>query len=253
MPSRFLEALVLLLLVPARTASTQDSKASIPAPAAQKKSETLIREIFADQYASKDPMQRRLLAERLLEEAMRSQDDLTVCFVLLRESRDMAGGLADIDTAFRAIDRMNELFLVKSADLKFKVLQAARRSARSPSDILVLATGHHQVFWEALEANEFTLAARAGKDMERLARSAKNTELAREAAGLAKAIPDLKREFEKVEKAQLTLSITPRDPAANLTLGRFWCFVKKDWERGLRCLALCGKPGLALAARKELE
>ena len=41
---------------------------------------------------------------------------------------------------------------------------------------------------------------------------------------------------EKVEHALATLKTTPTDPKANLVVGRYYCFRKNDWDKGLPLL-----------------
>lgn len=243
----------LCLVVPARAGFTQDAKAPIPDPATQKKAEKLIRDFFSKEYRSKDPAQRRLLAEKLLEQAAQTREDLPTCFVLLRESRNVAGDALDIETAFRAIDRMSELFVLNPAKMKEEVLRKGRRSARRPSDALALAEGYHHLARQALDLNDYALAARAAKDTERLAKTAKDEELAREAGSLAKAIPDLKREFDAASKVDVNSPIDIGNHAVNLSAGRHLCFVKGDWNKGLEFLLWCGNSNLAGAAREDLK
>ena len=45
----------------------------------------------------------------------------------------------------------------------------------------------------------------------------------------------------------------PAEPAANLTAGRYLCFVVGDWEQGVPYLALGSDPGLKAVAIKELR
>ncbi|MCY3020085.1 MAG: hypothetical protein NTW87_13795 [Planctomycetota bacterium] len=49
-----------------------------------------------------------------------------------------------------------------------------------------------------------------------------------------------------------TLLDKPDDPAANLLVGKHWCFSKGDWSTGLPSLAKCSVPALKAAAEAEL-
>jgi hypothetical protein len=53
--------------------------------------------------------------------------------------------------------------------------------------------------------------------------------------------------------AILKLLDTPDDPAANLTAGRWFCFVSHRWEDGFRMLALSTDEGAKKAAQMELD
>jgi hypothetical protein len=55
-----------------------------------------------------------------------------------------------------------------------------------------------------------------------------------------------------VKQALATLEVKPTDPASNLTVGRFRCFQKGDWDSGLPMLALGSDSTLKALAEKEL-
>jgi hypothetical protein len=50
----------------------------------------------------------------------------------------------------------------------------------------------------------------------------------------------------------VTLGRNPTDPAANLAVGKFHCFIKADWEKGLPMLALGGDLVLKGLAERDL-
>ena len=45
----------------------------------------------------------------------------------------------------------------------------------------------------------------------------------------------------------------PNDPKANLAAGRFYCFVRNDWDKGLTCLAKCSNAALKRVAESDLN
>ncbi|HUY32240.1 MAG TPA: NPCBM/NEW2 domain-containing protein [Pirellulales bacterium] len=59
-------------------------------------------------------------------------------------------------------------------------------------------------------------------------------------------------EFAAIKDHQARLETDANDPAANLAVGRFYCFGKKDWDRGLPRLAAGGDPALKELAQREL-
>src|SRR5439155_16329922 len=63
----------------------------------------------------------------------------------------------------------------------------------------------------------------------------------------------LRKEYEKLREAVQTLTTNPKDPAANLAVGRFQCFSKGDWDKGLPMLAAGSDAGLADLAKKDLS
>lgn len=68
----------------------------------------------------------------------------------------------------------------------------------------------------------------------------------------AREIARLQTAWEHIEPALATLKSKPKDPAANLAVGRFECFVKGDWALGLPKLARGSDPKLKSLAEREL-
>ena len=61
----------------------------------------------------------------------------------------------------------------------------------------------------------------------------------------------MKARFASIKKIHDTLAANPDDPEANLTAGRWYCFDRDDWAKGLPHLAKGGDPELAEVAEKE--
>lgn len=55
-----------------------------------------------------------------------------------------------------------------------------------------------------------------------------------------------------VASAVLKLLAEPRDPAANLAVGKWYCFTAKRWDEGFRLLLLSGDPDMTRAVEMEL-
>ena len=49
--------------------------------------------------------------------------------------------------------------------------------------------------------------------------------------------PEAKLKFQAMKSALTTLARTPEDPVANSQMGQFLCFVKGNWDLGLRFIA----------------
>jgi hypothetical protein len=60
------------------------------------------------------------------------------------------------------------------------------------------------------------------------------------------------RALGEMKAAAAVLEKQPDDPAANLTVGKYHCFQKGDWEKGISLLARSGDPALKAAAALEV-
>src|SRR5207237_9161055 len=63
---------------------------------------------------------------------------------------------------------------------------------------------------------------------------------------------ELAREFESVKTARERVKAGPNDAEANLSVGRYLCFVQGDWDRGLPMLAKGSHAALKALAGKDL-
>jgi hypothetical protein len=63
---------------------------------------------------------------------------------------------------------------------------------------------------------------------------------------------EVARDSEELKAARATLAKNPKDPEANLVVGRYSCFTKGDWKEGLPLLALTSDESLKGLANQEL-
>ena len=71
-------------------------------------------------------------------------------------------------------------------------------------------------------------------------------------ADCAKGLQDARQEQETLQAMQERLKAAPDDPDACLTLGRFYCFSRDEWDEGLKLLAKGSDPALKSLATMEL-
>jgi len=101
--------------------------------------------------------------------------------------------------------------------------------------------------------------AKADDDYERVAlflpavrkaaAEAHDADMAKTMASLEK----LQKEYEAVKKDLQTLKEKPDDAEANLAVGKFYCFQKQDYDKGVPYLVKSGNLALATAAAKDVD
>ncbi|HVW03246.1 MAG TPA: hypothetical protein VHB77_22985, partial [Planctomycetaceae bacterium] len=62
----------------------------------------------------------------------------------------------------------------------------------------------------------------------------------------------MRDQFAKVEAAREKLEASPGDPEASTIMGRYYCFSRGDWPRGLPLLANSDDAALQSLAKREL-
>lgn len=225
---------------------------SIPDTQAQKTAEKLVKDVFAAEYAKTGADDRRALAAELVRQSD-SDNDTASRYVLLREARDIAVGAGDFATAAQAIDAMADSFDgIDAVDMKLAALLQSSKAANGPGaeqcvEVLMDLSD------EALEREDIEAAAKVMKQGEALLRKAKHPKLTADLHNRSKELRDIQTRYRDLGAQRQKLATTPDDPAANLTVGQFRCFVAGNWAEGLPLLAKGSDEALKSLAGADLS
>jgi hypothetical protein len=236
-------ALFALLLVP------QD-RVPVPDADAQRKAEKVVREVFGDP-AKKPAAERITLSRRLLQQVMETKDDPASQYVMLRESRDLAARAGDAATALKAVDEMARRFQIDPVQEKLAALSLAVQDGR-PDVMKPAAEAYLKLADDAAVMGDAEGAEKAAAGAAATARKAKDVALVTRADAKVRETGDLKAKVARVKKAREVLAATPADPAANLDVGEFECFLRGNWEAGLPLLAKGSEEALRSLAQQDL-
>jgi hypothetical protein len=136
--------------------------------------------------------------------------------------------------------------------LKEEVLSAISKEVRAPEEASRTAENVLKVVDEALAADRYELASRLAAAAIKLAARTKDPAMMSNARLVEERSETLHREWSRLESKRKILRESPGDPAANLDLGRFFCFLKGDWTRGLPMLAKSDDVSLKAASELDL-
>ncbi len=238
-------------------AETPFEKPLIPSAAERTVAEKLIKQSYQGDFyrALLDPLG---LAKKLLDKGKEAQATAAVRFVCWELAWKLAAGAGDLDLSIRIIDDLDYGFAIDAWKMRSEALELARRSAlarpalevrpalEAVADSGLIAVGDA---W-AVDAYRPALALLA------VARSAaedsRNSFLVKLVLARQEELERLQKEYERVDGAAQALAANPNDPAANLTLGKFECFQKEDWNKGVPMLARSGDSKLADLAQMDL-
>ncbi|HLY74938.1 MAG TPA: carbohydrate binding domain-containing protein [Planctomycetota bacterium] len=105
---------------------------------------------------------------------------------------------------------------------------------------------------ELAAENKYDDALAALSEAEKAAIKAKDTDAVLLIREQKKDMNALKKEYDKVKDAEGKLAANADDAEANMLMGRFYCFVRDDWMRGLPLLAKGADVFLKALAEMEL-
>ena len=144
------------------------------------------------------------MVSKLLDKEPESRADLPASFVLLREARDLAASVGDVEIAFGAIDRMDEVFQIDAPPMKVRVLEAAARRATAPDAAKALGDAYARLVEDLVSARAFESAKAAALKGEAFAKSSKQPALATQIKSKAAEIDRLLKEEQELKAAQKT-------------------------------------------------
>jgi WD40 repeat protein len=242
--------------LPATNTEPAPSSAKLPVPdeEAQAKAETVVREVFKAEYAKTRAADMQKLAELLMKRAQATTDEPAARYVLLRESYQFAVRAGDADLALQAAGEMDRDYAIKDGlELKFTALDKVNAMPSPPaSNKKIILESALLVVDEAAAADDYALAEKLLAIAETAARKLNVTTLTARVTARTKKLAEEHKDFEVVAAALETLKNKPSDPAANLTVGKYYGLAKGNWDKGLPRLVLCGDSALQGLARREL-
>jgi hypothetical protein len=200
-----------------------------------------LRVDYRDGYTREDAQGRAALARQLLAEARGPQPDPARYFVQLREAWGLAARAGDVDTALAAIERQAAAFAVDGPALKTRALTAAvaanPRATEQADRVLPEAVrgGRLDLIQQIL------MAVGRGKEIPQ-----------GQATAWILHAQELTAEAGQVAAAERRYGDHPADPEVCTQLGRFYCRIRGDFDRGLPLLARGAAPDLAALARQDL-
>ncbi len=212
-----------------------------------------IRDIFKTDYAKRAPADQQLLAQKLLQEGIRTEKDPVARYALFSEARDVAAQGGDVATMFKAVEMMERWYVIDAAAMKEEALNQAARAARTPEAARAVADAYLDLAEHAVERDDLDGAVAIVSKADSAARVTRDRAFIADVQTRAKEYAALRDEMRPVRAAIKRLEEKPDDPSANLSVGLYRCFRRNDWERGLPMLARGSDESLATVARKELE
>ncbi len=231
------QALLLAVLIASATPLFSQARTPVPAEADQAEAFGLVKEIFGQEWDSaKTTARKQALATKLLAKAGESVDDANR-YVLLKIARDIAAGAGDADLALQAVDAMAARYDVDAYRLKGAALAQTARSSTLQKQWHAVAEHALVLAGQAVARDDFVAAKYLGSLALEGARKGRDGQLAKRATTRSGEIEEIAKAYAATEGALATLQASPEDPQANLAVGKYYCFFKGDWDRGLRPLA----------------
>ncbi len=232
-----------------------DPPAKLPLPdkQAQKSAETRVRDVYkADLAAADTPPERAALVNKLLSEGVKPQSDPVTTYALLRVAWSEATKAGAIEAALRAVDEIDQRFTIDPAWAKAKTIQSLAAGITNETQSRILMAECLAVVDQALDVDGFAAARQILATADNLAKTARDGNLRSRIAARLEDVAAGEQKFQGIKQALATLETQPDDPAASETVGRYACFQRGDWAKGLPRLTAGADKSLAKLAATDL-
>jgi Concanavalin A-like lectin/glucanases superfamily len=203
------------------------------------------------------PEKQRALAEQFFTLADQPGTSPDERFMVLMKAVGLAAKVWDLNSALHGIDLLDAAYEVDSFEIKQRLIDDAVRLAASPEHAAAVLTAAEQIIEQAVAEerydNALAMADAANKALNKLpAESRARKDAADRLTRRRREIVVLQTASATAVDAQTALDKMPDDPEANSNLGRWYCFYKGDWDRGLPLLAKGKEGSLKSLAQQEL-
>jgi hypothetical protein len=136
---------------------------------------------------------------------------------------------------------------------KQQEVAAFLKTAKTEREMRVALGDFNRLADRAFQINEYDLAGKLYGEAGKVAQALKDTSVAQTLAESAKRASDVGRQFKKAEQGFHRIEESKGTPEDYRDVGRFLCFVKGDWDFGLKYLAQGKDENLKKVAEEDLS
>ncbi len=227
--------------------------AKMPAPDAERlaQREAQIKAMYRDEFKNGTPEGKQRVAAQLYNQSLNEPEPAMELASLQLAARLMSGA-GDFQRAMAICDRMADRFQMDISPVKADLLSASFAYARTSGARADLAEVCVAAGFQAIADDDYTSAKKIAGLAASASQQSGDDHIVWEAGFLEEEAARDAKAFERVKNLAALLRDHSLDPAANLALGKFLCFVKDDWARGLPMIARGNDRALKNVAEIEI-
>jgi hypothetical protein len=231
-------------------ATPTETRLPVPPAAEQQKKLQEVDEAY-EFSKHRTPEERVKLATELCALAKEFRGEPAGKFVLLRKAVESAQSGGDAKLMLQIVDAMGAEFQIDLLAAKEKVLAEFVSGAPDADQIQAFVGAADPVIEQALGEGRCDIAVNIAEAAYGLSQQNAGKDFRKRTYDRRNEVRKLAGAWKKIEDARAALQTDPDDADANLTLGRWLCFERSDWARGLPHLAKCADAALQTLARQE--
>jgi hypothetical protein len=213
-----------------------------------------LKDKYKDEFTkAKTPQAKRELAQRFLELGEKEQADPVARYSSLMLCRDTAAGAGDLNLALASIAALQGRYRFDVLKMTADTVASTQESLQNTADQSAFVEKVTDYADEAIAAERFDIAKQLLSVALNVAGQINKPELLARITAESDAVHDYQAAFAAVREPLAVLAAKPDDPSANSRVGRFDCFIKGDWTRGLPLLAKSSDAKIKTLAEMDLK
>lgn len=216
------------------------------------------RQVFAERLeeAKKDDEKRELAREMLTQAATMSEDNVGA-YALQTAAMRLAIDAGGISELLDGIDQRVERFEVDAFEENMTWMLDFGRGVSQRDVETIDGMGYLvravKVISAAIHDDRYVDASTVARYSFRLIDEDRDEDLPKNLTKLRGLLGQAKRDFDAASKSLAAYRLDPADGEAAADVGRFLCFIKGDWQRGLPLLSEGGSEPLQAIATRDLQ
>jgi hypothetical protein len=228
--------------------------AAIPTEEEQRHARELVKEMFLRRYkVAENDRDKQAIAEEMVAKSAQIGNDLPGKYVMLVTAQRIALEANDVATARSALDQLLSIFDVDPYDMQVKLLLKTDSISHSSSFDTQILDQAIKLLQEAVQRDDYATANALADVAMEAARRVNDAQSITKITKLKRNVDRVAASHKEVNAALARLAGPTQDPATSGLVGRHYCFMKDDWEKGIPHLARGGDPALRGLAQREME
>lgn len=228
---------------PSAAASDEKHRPAVPDEGAQRASQALARQIYADRFREAQTADdKTALAKDMFEAAVNLPPGGADQYMTLKIARDVAAASGDARTALRVTEAMIERFDIDAIAMRFELLMLMAERTSDVAQIETIAQTALELVDGLVGRNQHDLALQICEAGKMAAQRAKLSNLSGRLDHAETEVLERQRQFDAYQQALDVLEVNPSDPSANRTAGLYLCFTSGDWQGGISLLSAGNTP-----------
>jgi hypothetical protein len=189
----------------------------------------------------------------MVNDAESVRQELSSYYAMLRIARDIATNAGAMSTARTAMQHIENTFELNLVEQKLPWLDTATKFTTTTTDAALLAEEAANLIEVALAHDEFDACRDLNSLFAALAKKSGDEKLIQKVPEFRDRFEASRRAYGKIAGHLHVLLRSPDDLSANQEVGKYLCFVKRQWESGSTHLARGSDGPLKQVASLELQ